>query len=151
MISVNCFFWLSTNFFTSIGMDNTECSNHHHHHNHVHNAAVTSVTIVSEGTLDIYEVINYYFVVCVELHLLQESNLMPITILPLQCRCLLAFSSANSYQGSESFELFLIYYPLGILSLGVYINTWMPVLQTYISTYHIGRNSMKVFYAGFFF
>ncbi|XP_062080767.1 zinc-regulated GTPase metalloprotein activator 1-like [Humulus lupulus] len=50
-----------------------KCSNHHHHHNHVHNAAVTSVTIVFEGTLDIDE--------------------------------------------------------------------------TYISTYHIGRNSMKVFYA----
>ncbi|KAM6556514.1 hypothetical protein CsatB_003533 [Cannabis sativa] len=36
-----------------------ECNNHHHHHhhhNHVHDSAVTSVAIVSEGTLDIDEV-----------------------------------------------------------------------------------------------
>ncbi|XP_062118407.1 uncharacterized protein LOC133832032 [Humulus lupulus] len=38
-----------------------KCSNHHHHHhNHVHNAAVTSVTIVSEGTLDIDEFFRYH-------------------------------------------------------------------------------------------
>ncbi|XP_062100364.1 WAT1-related protein At5g64700-like [Humulus lupulus] len=68
------YFFHSYNFILLSGEETAEeCSNHHHHHNHVHNAAVTSVTIVSEGTLDIDE--------------------------------------------------------------------------TYISTYHIGQNSMKVFYA----
>lgn len=30
---------------------------HHHHHDHVHDSAVSSVSIVSEGTLDLDEVI----------------------------------------------------------------------------------------------
>ncbi|PON94710.1 Cobalamin biosynthesis [Trema orientale] len=49
--------------FDHIVIETTECSNHHHHHhnhnhnhNHVHDSGVTSVTIVSEGTLDLDEV-----------------------------------------------------------------------------------------------
>lgn len=34
---------------------------HHHHHDHVHDTAVTSVSIVSEGTLDLDEVSNFYY------------------------------------------------------------------------------------------
>lgn len=30
---------------------------HHHHHDHVHDSAVSSVSIVAEGTLDLDEVI----------------------------------------------------------------------------------------------
>ncbi|PON41824.1 Cobalamin biosynthesis [Parasponia andersonii] len=40
--------------FDHIVIETTECSNHHH--NHVHDSGVTSVTIVSEGTLDLDEV-----------------------------------------------------------------------------------------------
>ena len=32
---------------------------HGHHHDHVHDSAVSSVSIVSEGTLDLDEVITY--------------------------------------------------------------------------------------------
>ena len=46
-ISIHISFWLNI-------------AEHHkgHHHDHMHDSAVSSVSIVSEGTLDIDEVIN---------------------------------------------------------------------------------------------
>ena len=49
---------------------------HHkgHHHDHVHDSAVSSVSIVSEGTLDLDEVINFSMMFCG--YLLFEGHLM---------------------------------------------------------------------------
>ncbi|KAL9451039.1 hypothetical protein AB3S75_012732 [Citrus x aurantiifolia] len=51
---------------SEVHVDNSHCATHHHesahghheghHHNHMHDSAVSSVTIVSEGTLDLDEV-----------------------------------------------------------------------------------------------
>lgn len=51
---------------SEVHVDNSHCATHHHesghghheghHHNHIHDSAVSSVTIVSEGTLDLDEV-----------------------------------------------------------------------------------------------
>lgn len=53
-------------FVTSINLDDAEC--HSHHHDHVHDSAVTSVSIVSEGILDLDEVIDYPFHLHICLH-----------------------------------------------------------------------------------
>lgn len=47
---INNHIWISSGFLI-------ECHKGHHHHDHKHDSAVSSVSIVSEGTLDLDEVI----------------------------------------------------------------------------------------------
>ena len=73
-----------------------DVAGHHtgHHHDHAHDSAVSSVSIVSEGTLDLDEVIFFFFLVfhvyichlavSIETRCLLKA--IDLNFIPLSCR-----------------------------------------------------------------